>query len=172
MGVTWATHDPGGAASPTGGTGLPLDPMLSSPSFTGGGSSSTLYIMEEGLAANLTTTDNCSLQLSHIDLSEAQDMAILGVLLIINVLVIAGNCLVIAAVFLSSKLRKVTNLFIVSLAVADLLLGMAVLPFSITVEVFKTWFFGDIWCSVWLAVDVWMSTASILNLCAISLDRF
>ncbi|KAJ2940011.1 hypothetical protein O0L34_g14042 [Tuta absoluta] len=34
------------------------------------------------------------------------------------------------------------------------------------------WIFGGLWCSVWLAVDVWMCTASILNLCAISLDRY
>lgn len=34
------------------------------------------------------------------------------------------------------------------------------------------WIFGDLWCSIWLAVDVWMCTASILNLCAISLDRY
>lgn len=36
----------------------------------------------------------------------------------------------------------------------------------------QVWIFGDIWCSVWLAVDVWMCTASILNLCVISLDRY
>lgn len=36
----------------------------------------------------------------------------------------------------------------------------------------QVWIFGDIWCRIWLAVDVWMCTASILNLCAISLDRY
>lgn len=36
----------------------------------------------------------------------------------------------------------------------------------------QVWIFGDLWCSIWLAVDVWMCTASILNLCAISLDRY
>ena len=36
----------------------------------------------------------------------------------------------------------------------------------------QIWIFGDIWCSIWLAIDVWMCTASILNLCAISLDRY
>ncbi|XP_049779358.1 octopamine receptor Oamb-like [Schistocerca cancellata] len=36
----------------------------------------------------------------------------------------------------------------------------------------QVWIFGDVWCAVWLAVDVWMCTASILNLCAISLDRY
>ncbi|XP_026313634.1 octopamine receptor Oamb, partial [Hyposmocoma kahamanoa] len=86
--------------------------------------------------------------------------------------IVPGNCLVIAAVLCSSKLRSVTNLFIVSLAVADLMVGVAVLPFSSTREVFEIWIFGDVWCSVWLAVDVWMCTASILNLCAISLDRY
>lgn len=36
----------------------------------------------------------------------------------------------------------------------------------------QIWVFGDLWCQIWLAVDVWMCTASILNLCAISLDRY
>lgn len=59
------------------------------------------------------------------------------VLLSLDVLVIVGNILVIAAVYSSQKLRSVTNFFIVSLAVADLLVGVAVLPFSATWEVFK-----------------------------------
>lgn len=44
--------------------------------------------------------------------------------------------------------------------------------FRLITFLFQVWIFGDIWCSVWLAVDVWMCTASILNLCAISLDRY
>ncbi|XP_077302865.1 octopamine receptor in mushroom bodies [Arctopsyche grandis] len=114
----------------------------------------------------------CAALRESVQWSDPSLLASLTVLAIINVLVIVGNCLVIAAVFCSSKLRSVTNLFIVSLAVADLLVGIAVLPFSATWEVFKVWIFGDVWCSVWLAVDVWMCTASILNLCAISLDRY
>lgn len=34
------------------------------------------------------------------------------------------------------------------------------------------WSFGQIWCRGWLVTDVWISTASILNLCAISIDRY
>lgn len=37
---------------------------------------------------------------------------------------------------------------------------------------FQIWVFGEVWCQIWLALDVWMCTASILNLCAISLDRY
>ncbi|XP_077992244.1 putative G-protein coupled receptor No9 [Glandiceps talaboti] len=90
----------------------------------------------------------------------------------INIIVILGNILVILAVAISRKLRTVTNHFIVSLAMADLLLGLSVLPFSATLEVLSYWVFGNTWCVVWLAVDVLICTASILNLCAISLDRY
>ena len=34
------------------------------------------------------------------------------------------------------------------------------------------WIFGQVWCRGWLVTDVWISTASILNLCAISIDRY
>jgi len=34
------------------------------------------------------------------------------------------------------------------------------------------WPFGASWCRIWLAVDVWMCTASIYNLVAISIDRY
>lgn len=114
----------------------------------------------------------CAALLEAAQWTEPQQLFSLSILLLINVMVIVGNCLVIAAVFCSSKLRSVTNLFIVSLAVADLLVGVAVLPFSATLEIYKVWIFGQIWCKMWLALDVWMCTASILNLCAISLDRY
>ncbi|XP_017786132.1 PREDICTED: octopamine receptor Oamb [Nicrophorus vespilloides] len=114
----------------------------------------------------------CAALRENLSWREPTQLISLSVLGLINVMVIVGNCLVIAAVFCSSKLRSVTNLFIVSLAVADLLVGLAVLPFSATWEIFKVWIFGQVWCKIWLALDVWMCTASILNLCAISLDRY
>uniref|UniRef100_A0ABD2X6V4 G-protein coupled receptors family 1 profile domain-containing protein n=1 Tax=Trichogramma kaykai TaxID=54128 RepID=A0ABD2X6V4_9HYME len=114
----------------------------------------------------------CNALYEAVEWSSPGIVVTLCVLAVVNVMVVVGNCLVIAAVYHSIKLRNVTNMFIVSLAVADLMVGVAVLPFSATWEVFKVWIFGDIWCSIWLAVDVWMCTASILNLCAISLDRY
>ncbi|XP_011505607.1 PREDICTED: probable G-protein coupled receptor No9 isoform X2 [Ceratosolen solmsi marchali] len=114
----------------------------------------------------------CNALYTAVEWSGPGIVVTLAVLAVVNVMVVLGNVLVIAAVYNSIKLRNVTNMFIVSLAVADLMVGVAVLPFSATWEVFKVWIFGDIWCSIWLAVDVWMCTASILNLCAISLDRY
>ena len=59
------------------------------------------------------------------------------VLALLNFIVILGNILVIIAVFTTPKLRTVTNTFIVSLAVADLCVGILVLPFSNANEVLK-----------------------------------
>lgn len=63
-------------------------------------------------------------------------------------LVLVGNTLVVAAVATSRKLRTVTNVFIVNLACADLLLGVLVLPFSAVFEVKDQWIFGHVWCQV------------------------
>uniref|UniRef100_A0A182PK26 G-protein coupled receptors family 1 profile domain-containing protein n=1 Tax=Anopheles epiroticus TaxID=199890 RepID=A0A182PK26_9DIPT len=79
----------------------------------------------------------CASLLASVQWTDPTNLVSLAVLAFINVLVIVGNCLVIAAVLCSHKLRSVTNFFIVSLAVADLLVGLAVLPFSATWEVFK-----------------------------------
>lgn len=62
---------------------------------------------------------------------------------------------------------------VTSLAVADCLVGLVVMPFSALYEVLQnTWFFGTDWCDIWRSLDVLFSTASILNLCVISLDRY
>ncbi|KAI9561855.1 hypothetical protein GHT06_012817 [Daphnia sinensis] len=94
------------------------------------------------------------------------------VLSIIVLLTICGNLLILAAVLFNSNLRGPTHILIANLAVADLLLGFLVLPFSATLEVTGNWYFGSVFCDVWAAVDVLCCTASIMSLCVISVDRY
>lgn len=94
------------------------------------------------------------------------------VLASIVVLTIGGNMLVLLAVYMSRNLRSSTHYLIVNLAVADLLLGTTVLPFSATLEVSGKWYFGQVFCEVWATADVLCCTASIWSLCVISLDRY
>lgn len=96
------------------------------------------------------------------------------VLSLFAVFTVVGNVLVIVAVARDRYLRStVTNFFIVSLASADLLIGAIVMPFSITLEITNNrWMFGDDWCDLWHSFDVLASTASILNLSVIALDRY
>ncbi|KAJ3589152.1 hypothetical protein NHX12_010000 [Muraenolepis orangiensis] len=85
---------------------------------------------------------------------------------------IVGNIMVILSVVCNRHLRIPTNYFIINLAIADLLLGTTVLPVSATLEVLDHWVFGRIFCDIWAAVDVLCCTASIMSLCAISIDRY
>ncbi|NXS94998.1 ADRA2 protein, partial [Jacana jacana] len=85
---------------------------------------------------------------------------------------LVGNTLVVVAVSTSQALRAPQNLFLVSLASADILVAILVLPFSLANEVMGYWYFGGLWCSLYLALDVLLCTASIGHLCAISLDRY
>lgn len=93
----------------------------------------------------------------------------LGFIVLATVL---GNSLVILSVFTYRPLRIVQNFFIVSLAVADLALAIFVMPFNLAYLLLGKWIFGIHFCKLWLTCDVLCCTASILNLCAIALDRY
>ncbi|XP_065738570.1 D(4) dopamine receptor [Phocoena phocoena] len=94
-----------------------------------------------------------------------------GVLLIGAVL--AGNSLVCVSVAAERALQTPTNYFILSLAAADLLLALLVLPLFVYSEVQGgVWLLSPGLCDALMAMDVMLCTASIFNLCAISVDRF
>lgn len=114
---------------------------------------------------------NCSLALlATVPVGKA--VALGMVLVVFIVCGVLGNILVILSVACHRNLRSVTHYFIVNLAVADLLLSSAVLPFSLAAELLGRWVFGRVLCNVWTVLDVLCCTASILSLCAISVDRF
>lgn len=88
------------------------------------------------------------------------------------IVVVVGNMLVIIAIATENALKNITNWFIASLAVSDFLLGLVIMPFSLANLLMGYWMFGDLWCELHAAIDVLLSTASINNICLISLDRY
>ncbi|NXR77812.1 DRD2 protein, partial [Pycnonotus jocosus] len=87
-------------------------------------------------------------------------------------IIIFGNVLVCMAVSRERALQTTTNYLIVSLAVADLLVATLCMPWGVYLEVVGEWRFSRIHCDIFVTLDVMMCTASILNLCAISIDRY
>ncbi|CAF91577.1 unnamed protein product, partial [Tetraodon nigroviridis] len=104
--------------------------------------------------------------------SKVASICIVLVVTIIILGTVVGNVLVVVAVFTSRALRAPQNLFLVSLASADILVATLVIPFSLANEVMGYWYFGSTWCSLYLALDILFCTSSIVHLCAISLDRY
>ncbi|XP_061767562.1 alpha-2A adrenergic receptor-like [Nerophis ophidion] len=94
---------------------------------------------------------------------------LVGVLILLTVF---GNVVVVIALTTSRALRAPQNLFLLSLACADILVATSVMPFSLANELMGYWYFGKVWCEIYLALDVFFCTSSIVHLCAISLDRY
>uniref|UniRef100_A0A672Z7A2 G-protein coupled receptors family 1 profile domain-containing protein n=1 Tax=Sphaeramia orbicularis TaxID=375764 RepID=A0A672Z7A2_9TELE len=118
----------------------------------------------------------CSGPPGEIDLKDYNYLAlVLGVPLIL--VIILGNVLVCLSVLTERSLKTATNYFIISLAVADLLLAVLVLPLYVYSEVRNScrnciWTLNTYICDALMTMDVMLCTASILNLCAISVDRY
>ena len=94
-------------------------------------------------------------------------------LILIMVVTFLGNFMVCLTVYLHRRLRTVTNYFIVSLAVSDLLISVLSLPFRINQTLNNgVWCLGYDACLTWIVVDLICSCASICNLAAISIDRY
>ncbi|XP_034451515.1 alpha-2C adrenergic receptor [Hippoglossus hippoglossus] len=124
--------------------------------------------LEDGMEAENISSNSTSQ-------SEYSQLAIWGLAGLVSFLIlftIVGNVLVVIAVLTSRALKPPQNLFLVSLASADILVATLVMPFSLANELMGYWFFGKIWCDIYLALDVLFCTSSIVHLCAISLDRY
>lgn len=94
----------------------------------------------------------------------------IGIEVVIAVLSIAGNVLVCWAVSINSTLKNATNYFLVSLAVADILVGCLAIPFAIIISIgIDLDFYGCLFLACFVLV---LTQSSIFSLLAIAIDRY
>jgi hypothetical protein len=92
---------------------------------------------------------------------------------LIALAVILGNSLVILAAIRSKSLRTPPHIYIVSLAVVDLSVGLFILPLNILHLINNhVWTCGATICGIWLTGDITLCTVSIFHLIAIASDRY
>ncbi|XP_071500063.1 muscarinic acetylcholine receptor M5-like [Diadema setosum] len=103
----------------------------------------------------------------------------LGTLILISIgasfasfLTVAGNLLVIIAFARERRLRCLSNYFVISMAVADLLVGIFSMPLYTTYLLLGEWPLGSHVCDVWLSLDYVCCAASVLGIFLISVDRY
>ena len=65
---------------------------------------------------------------------------------IVMIFAIFGNCLVILVIMKHKGMRTRTNLFLCSLAVADLLTGIILMPSTLTTVAYRDWVLGEAVC--------------------------
>ncbi|XP_030599233.1 adenosine A2a receptor b [Archocentrus centrarchus] len=94
----------------------------------------------------------------------------IGLELVIACLAVAGNVLVCWSVCLNSNLQSITNFFVVSLAVADIAVGLLAIPFAIAISTgFCANFYGCLFIACFVLV---LTQSSIFSLLAIAVDRY
>lgn len=64
----------------------------------------------------------------------------------ILLLAVAGNGLVIITLAVNKRMRTVTNVFLLNLAVSDLLLGVFCMPFTLVGVLLREFIFGELMC--------------------------
>ncbi|XP_051971819.1 trace amine-associated receptor 13c-like [Xyrauchen texanus] len=82
------------------------------------------------------------------------------------------NLLVIISISHFKKLHTPTNMLILSLAVADLLVGLIVIPIEGIKLIETCWFFGDTYCGLFVTISGLLLSASLVHLILIAVDRY
>ena len=119
-----------------------------------------------------SSTPNASQHVCPAGLRDVDIKAIVGMNSVSSIFSISGNLLVLAAIYKTASLRSVTNFFVASLAIADLMVGAFVGPLYAARAVVRAL---DSTLPLCIATEV-ISTAplkaTLLNLCAVSIDRY
>ncbi|XP_015209289.1 trace amine-associated receptor 13c-like [Lepisosteus oculatus] len=87
-------------------------------------------------------------------------------------LTVCGNLVVIISISHFKQLHTPTNFLLLSLAVADLLIGLTVMPFRLSVLIETCWYFGETFCTIYKTVQYVFTSVSINNVVCVSIDRY
>ena len=91
---------------------------------------------------------------------------------LLSIITILGNVLVCVAYYSNRRLQTITNLFICSLAVTDIAVGVVSVNLYTLYIVLKRWPLGPVICDIWLCLDYSLCQVSIAHLVIICLDRY
>ncbi|UJR13804.1 hypothetical protein I4U23_000814 [Adineta vaga] len=93
-------------------------------------------------------------------------------IILIILLTVGGNLVVLFAFCNDPHLLTPSNNFLLSMAIADLLVGLVGMPFYAYAQMKNSWPFGELFCKVWITIDDVVTMASVLSIVAITIERY
>ncbi|XP_022095719.1 muscarinic acetylcholine receptor M1-like [Acanthaster planci] len=122
----------------------------------------------KALADNLTTDSNPPFG-SHPLWAAILIILVAGCL---SIFTVSANLMVWMSFFMDKQLQVINNYFLLSLAVADVIIGALSMPLYTLYLLQEEWRLGPVICDIWLSIDYAASNASVMNLCIICFDRY
>ncbi|XP_054654825.1 melanopsin-A isoform X2 [Dunckerocampus dactyliophorus] len=107
-----------------------------------------------------------------VDVPDHAHYTIGSVILAIGITGMVGNFLVIYAFSRSRSLRTPANMFIINLAVTDLLMCVTQSPIFFTSSMHKRWIFGEKACELYAFCGALFGICSMITLTVIAIDRY
>ncbi|KAJ8347090.1 hypothetical protein SKAU_G00284910 [Synaphobranchus kaupii] len=92
--------------------------------------------------------------------------------LLVLLLCVGGNGLVCLVILRNRNMRSVTNVFILNLAVSDLLVGAFCVPTTLIDSLITGWPFSQLTCTMSNLIQGMSVSASVFTLVALAVDRF
>lgn len=121
----------------------------------------------------LNSTANASAMELHLPGHSLWEViTIASVSAVVSLITIVGNVLVMLSFKVNSQLKTVNNYYLLSLAAADLIIGVFSMNLYTSYILMGYWALGNVACDLWLALDYVASNASVMNLLVISFDRY
>ncbi|XP_060531507.1 cholecystokinin receptor type A-like [Cylas formicarius] len=104
--------------------------------------------------------------------SEFLSQIMVPLYLIIFVLSMVGNTFVLVTLIRDRRMRTVTNVYLLNLALADLLLGVFCMPFTLVGQVLRNFIFGERMCKLIPYFQAVSVSVAVWTLVAISMERY
>nr|XP_012134775.1 PREDICTED: cholecystokinin receptor type A-like isoform X2 [Megachile rotundata] len=108
-------------------------------------------------------------QSGQADLLETLIIPLYGTIFLLSII---GNSLVLITLARNKRMRTVTNVYLLNLAVSDLLLGVFCIPFTLLGQVLKNFVFGVTMCKLIPYFQAVSVSVGVWTLVAISLERY
>ena len=89
-----------------------------------------------------------------------------------NVVAVFGNLLTFYAVYRNHRLRTVTNMFVIALAISDILMCTCCMPFTVVALFHGQWIFGKSYCLFQGFAVLTLAMVSIVTMGVIAVNRF
>lgn len=149
-------------ASLDGRAGVTARPTLLPPSWQ--------WSASDGAGTDINTTAIILAEAHPPSTLEA--LTIASVIFIACVAIIMSNILIIATFVNFRGPAEVINIYLLSLAVADLLCGLLIVPLSVYSAMVQQWVYGDLACRLVGYLEVTLWSVSVFTFMWMSVDRY